>query len=351
MIRFGWPLVAAGAAMAALVLMAPQAQDEIQEITAASEESVRKGILWLRECQNRDGSWGCEKGQLPSTAISVLAGLALLASGSTPNDGPLAKEIRKGVDFLLSVQGRRGQITCVDTTGIGINFDHAAAVVFLAEAYGMMRAESPDNDTLKKRVALAIEYLDTIQNGDGGWSPAGKESNSDLAVTATVFSAMRSAFNAGIPINHANVEKLESFCQKCKVQTGGYTQFGGGGGRGMMYSTSAGIRIMYGLGRAHEPEVTKATEALLKMQIAGDYGGRISEWDYVAVFFATLALIKENGPYWKKWFPKIRDYLVKKQNQDGSWTVEYCMSCRAFATALSLLVLEAPKRVLPLWQL
>ena len=99
----------------------------------------------------------------------------------------------------------------------------------------------------------------------------------------------------------------------------------------------------------------KSADKVIKHTIASEYGGSISEWDYLAAFYATHAFIIEKdqggGEFWKQWFPKIRDYLVKKQNPDGSWTVEYCMQCRAFATALSLLILQAPMRTLPMWQL
>jgi hypothetical protein len=87
------------------------------------------------------------------------------------------------------------------------------------------------------------------------------------------------------------------------------------------------------------------------MNLGQDYGGKISEWDYCGAFYAVQAMMHEGDKYWRKWWPKFRDHLIKIQNEDGSWTIEYCLCCRAYATALSLLVLQAPKRLLPLFQL
>ena len=63
------------------------------------------------------------------------------------------------------------------------------------------------------------------------------------------------------------------------------------------------------------------------------------------------ALLHENGGQWARWFPKVRDHLVRIQNADGSWSIEYCLCCQAYATALSVLVLETPGRLLPVSQL
>ena len=58
-----------------------------------------------------------------------------------------------------------------------------------------------------------------------------------------------------------------------------------------------------------------------------------------------------DGKAWKTWYPKMRDHLLKIQNRDGSWTVEYCECCKAYATALAVLSLQAPKKLLPIFQL
>ena len=206
-----------------------------------------------------------------------------------------------------------------------------------------------DNVLMQEHVQRAVKYLSTQQNKDGGWSARSRGSASDLAITASVYSSLRSAHNSGLYVNQASVEDLVRFTRKRGVKSGGYR-----GNHGMFYPTAAGLRIMYSQGRQAEAQVAKSAEKVLRHTIASEYNGRISEWDYLAAYYATHAFILERdgeGTMWKRWFPKLRDYLVKKQNPDGSWTVEYCMKCRAFGTSLSLLVLMAPYRSLPMWQL
>ena len=346
-------------ALAALAPAPRPPQDppgDFREFTDASQKAIEKGLEWLRKIQARDHGWGCEKGAPTAAAITGLAGLSFLANGSTPANGPYSKEISGAIEWAMKKQKKPTGVisTGMDVTGIGVFFEHAAATLFLAEAYGMMPTTQDEmgfNKDLRLCLETAVQYLDKQQGDDGGWSANGRGSASDIAITSCVYSALRSAHNAGITVDKANLDKIDAFVDKCKIAGGGFQQYPTGGGRGMFYPSSAGLRMKLGLGHGNQEHVIKTMELIVKHQIASEYGGQISEWDYLAAFYATQALIQENGPQWRKWYPKIRDYLIKKQNGDGSWTVEYCMSCRAYATTLALLVLEAPQRVLPMWQL
>ncbi len=330
---------------------APRHDGAIQEMTQKQELSIAKALTWLRRNQNPDGLWGCEKSGAPSTAITALSILAFLASGSTPSDGPDADLITKAIEKLISIQSASGQITRYDSTGMGIFYDHSCATLALAEVYGTRRHD--EFNGLRESLVKAVAFMYTVQNEDGGWGPQGGRSPSDLAITCSVWMALRAAHNAGIAIRGASVEKVQEFVKKCAAPKRGYdlapTVRGGGGG--MFYPTSAGLRILCGMGKGNLKEVESAMEVLLDRKMGQDYGGQISEWDYCGAFFAVQAMMHEGDTFWKKWWPKFRDHLVEIQNPDGSWTIQYCLCCRAYATALSVIVLQAPKRLLPVFQL
>lgn len=315
------------------------------EVTVASQASVDKGIVWLLAHQNPDGSWGCKRSEAPSTAITSLAALALMAGGSTPDRGPHKDAIRRGLDYTLSMASRSGMITAYDTTGMGLLYDHACATLFLAEVYAT--TQDPD-DELRRKLSRAVRYIARGQNPDGGWGVQG----SDVATTASMWVALRAAHNAGLTIHGPTMDKVEKFVRECSQPTGGFgqsPQVRGGGGH-LFYPTSAALRILYGMGR-DDAAVAKGTELILSRTLGQEYGGRISEWDYCGAFYATQALLQEHGAYWGRWFPTVRDHLVRIQNADGSWTIEYCLCCQAYATALSCLVLQTPGRLLPVFQL
>src|SRR5262245_36525879 len=70
------------------------------------EQAIEKGLKWVAKTQSSLGHWTA--GGYP-TAMTALAGTALVASGSTTIQGPYAKNIRKGVDYLLGKSRTNGQ--------------------------------------------------------------------------------------------------------------------------------------------------------------------------------------------------------------------------------------------------
>jgi hypothetical protein len=53
------------------------------------------------------------------------------------------------------------------------------------------------------------------------------------------------------------------------------------------------------------------------------------------------------GDRWRVWWPAIREELLAKQNPDGSWTDP---QGDAYGTAMALIILQMPKRYLPIFQ-
>jgi prenyltransferase beta subunit len=200
---------------------------------------------------------------------------------------------------------------------------------------------------VKDRLDRAVRYICKQQNPNGGWG----EQHSDLAITGAMYMTLRSARSAGIMSPTQPFEKFEKFIRKCQNSDGGFRQFPDQPSGSMFYPTTAGLRVLYGLGKGKTPEVQCATRFMINRQMGQDYGGRISEWCYCGAFYAAGALLIDEDEAWQKWFPRIRDYLCKIQNADGSWTIEYCSHCKAYATALALCTLQAPYRILPIYQL
>jgi hypothetical protein len=70
------------------------------------EKAIQRGLEWVARTQSPiRGNWTA--GNYP-TAMTALAGTALIGSGSTTVQGPYAKNIRRAVDFLLSKSRTNG---------------------------------------------------------------------------------------------------------------------------------------------------------------------------------------------------------------------------------------------------
>ena len=75
-------------------------------------------------------------------------------------------------------------------------------------------------------------------------------------------------------------------------------------------------------------------------------------------YYATMVLHHRRGKHWQKWNPKVRDFLIAQQSQQGheagSWYFEDRLGTsrqggRLYTTAMAAMTLEVYYRYLPLY--
>lgn len=334
-------------AAAAVVMLLLAAQDWAQdgvtfdssEVTPAARRSIHLGIKWLIANQNADGSWGCERGQNPSVALTSLSILVLMADGSTPDRGPYSAQIRRGLRWFDSNKTRSRLLAAYDSTAMGEVYEHACGTLMLATLYGMGRHKddrsADENEKLKEMLKDALNKLCRLQLKDGGFGKSAKGGSSDPGVAAMAYLALRTGYACGFKDAQVDLGRLKEY---------GRGVIADGGGK--IYPTACSLRLFVG----HNPReafVDDVRRQLLSKRLGQDHG-KMSEWDYMAAFYSVGALIHDDkSEAWQKWFPYVRDFLIKIQQPDGSWIVEYCLHCKVFATTLSLLSLQMPGRYLP----
>ena len=70
---------------------------------------------------------------------------------------------------------------------------------------------------------------------------------------------------------------------------------------------------------------------------------------YYGHYYAVQAMYLAGGDYWSTWWPAIRHELLSKQAANsGGWLGHYAGG--AYSTAMSLIILQMPKRYLPIFQ-
>src|SRR4051812_16769734 len=65
------------------------------------ERVVERGLDWLAATQSRLGHWSANEGRYP-TAMTALAGVAMLSEGSTTTQGKYSPNLRAAVSYLVS---------------------------------------------------------------------------------------------------------------------------------------------------------------------------------------------------------------------------------------------------------
>ncbi|MFW6133596.1 MAG: hypothetical protein ACOC8F_06830, partial [Planctomycetota bacterium] len=106
-------------------------------------KAIDAGLKYLARVQHRSGRWLSDGryGQYPA-AMTPLAGLAMMAGGSTPAEGLYAKEVRRAMNFVLnSSQEHEDGLLIGSGGGSRSMYGHGFSMLFLAQCYGMQTDE------------------------------------------------------------------------------------------------------------------------------------------------------------------------------------------------------------------
>ena len=109
------------------------------QVSAASrssdvERTVTRGLEWLANHQSRLGHWTANDDRYP-TAMTALAGIALLGEGSTTLQGKYAPNLRRTVDYLVS-RSRRNGLIGDPTRDDHYTYGHGFSMLFLSQVLG-----------------------------------------------------------------------------------------------------------------------------------------------------------------------------------------------------------------------
>src|SRR6476469_194107 len=130
------------------------------------DKLVARGLDWIASTQSRLGHWSANDSRYP-TAMTALAGTALLSEGSTTTQGKYSKNIRMAVDYLLS-RSRANGLIGDPVRDDRYTYGHGYSMLFLSQVLGEEEDESRRKeliDVLKR----AVVFTGEAQTAAGGW--------------------------------------------------------------------------------------------------------------------------------------------------------------------------------------
>lgn len=308
-------------------------------ITPAAERAIQRGLDYLARQQLPDGSFG-SGAYRGNVAIAGLAGMAFLASGSTPGRGPYGRNISRVIDYLLAHTDASGFISYAPAASHGPMYGHGFATLFLAECYGMdPRPEL--GVVLRKAVQLIVD----TQNDEGGWRYQPRRADADISVTVCEIMALRAARNAGIFVPKETVDRCVEYLRRCQNPDGGFA-YQPQVGESAFARSAAGLVGFFSAGVYEGPEIQRAADYLMRfLPQAGQFQPDPPYYEY-GHYYAVQAMWILGGSYWQRWYPAVRDDLIARQ-RDGYWRSPLS---NEYATAMALLVLQMPNNMLPIFQ-
>lgn len=315
-------------------------------VTAETQAAIDRGLEWLARTQASDGSWrnAGGYGSYPA-AMTGLAGMALLASGSTPTRGKHYDNVRRAVAYLRKhADGNTGVISVPAEEGRSM-YGHGFATLFLASVYGM-EEDAREQERLKRVLDKAVQLIAQAQSAAGGWIYTPESGGDEGSVTVTQIQALRACRMAGIVVDRRTVDRAVGYIKNCQNPDGSIRYSLNSGGDGRPAITAAGVAVLYNAGvYDDQPFVDKAVQYCKKqVQVAVDNTGH----HYYTHLYWSQALYQRGGDDWTAYFQKACDFLRKQQRKDGSWEGDGVGA--VYGTAIALTILQLPWAYVPIYQ-
>jgi hypothetical protein len=310
------------------------------EFTQAHIDAIELGLEYLKGQQNSDGSFG--RGRYGRHAgITALCALAFMSDGSLPNRGRYAEQVKLALEFVLNSSQDTGLLSA-ETTSHGPMYGHGFAALFLGEIYGMNPEDKRVRDALEKAVQLIVG----TQNEEGGWRYNPIPYDADISVTICQIMALRSARNAGIKVPKETIDRAVTYVRDCQNPDGGFKYMLQTGGSAWP-RTAAGVTSLYYAGIYEDDSIDRGLSYLERTAMPGSAAAGQAHYFY-GHYYSAQAMYLAGGDHWESWWPAVREELISKQSANGGWQDHHAGG--AYATAMSLIVLQMPKRYLPIFQ-
>ncbi len=298
-------------------------------VPSQAELIYERGLQFLSKNQSEKGVWSDGVGSEPGVVGLCVA--AFLAHGEDPNTGPYAKNIRQGIDFILSQQNEKNGY-------IGNSmYNHAFAAKALAESYGVV-----DDPRIAPALKKAIELIISSQkkNRFGAWRYTPDSRDADTTVTGCQMVTLFAARNAGLAVPDNTLKKGLDYLALMRAKNGSYGYTSSSGGKPTL--TAIGSLC---LSLAHETDSAgyKASLNYLKNNI--DFRDRY--YPFYFEYYMSQALFHADEATWKEWNARNIRYLGTIQSPDGSFPGNQGAS---FNTAGALLSLALNYRFLPIYE-
>ncbi|MFH5803618.1 prenyltransferase/squalene oxidase repeat-containing protein [Alienimonas sp. DA493] len=355
MSRIAPSAVLSGAAfVAAACLFAPApavAAANAQQPDAATKAVVRRGLDYLARTQSQQGYWAAGNGGYRA-AMTALAGTALLAEGSTTTRGRYAPNVRRAVDYLLSVSRSNGLIGSESDSHY--TYGHGFGMLFLAQVYGE-EEDRERREELKGVLNRAVKFTIAAQTSRGGWGYVSAKEGNDFdegSTCVTQVQGLRACRNAGIPVPKDVIDRANKYIRDCMTPEGG-VQYSIKGGGARPAISGAAIACLFSAGEQDDPMAQKLMEYCEKNIWPADGGasaGYGGYWHYKHFYYAQVMY---RDP--ERW-PKYRDFIagqIRPKQTTGGPNDGAFVDGRigpAYVTAMNCTILQLDNGFLPIYQ-
>lgn len=347
----------------------------------AAEAAVKRALVWLKNNQQDDGSWGRREKyeKTYNEAFCGLAILAFLAHGETTTSQEFGDTVRRAIQFLVAKQNEKGEFAPTDTDHG--TYTQCICTYAISEAYGMMRIPE-----LRGVMERAVQRVIDGQQTSGAYDyKFAKQNQRDTSLAGWAGQCMKAAYIAGAKnagLKEAMEKVVEDVKRASREEDGTFWYRDIGKSRHTLNITAIGCLTLQLLGHAQDKECQKGLDALsnLEYTISGSKRAKFKgavcdwedpmEWPMYAWYYISQAKFHQGGDAWRRWNAQFAPQFIRAQWIDdpnnkelyGSWISAGINNKgnnfdghednynRIYATTLAALTLQVYYRHLPTYQ-
>ena len=143
---------------------------------------------------------------------------------------------------------------------------------------------------------------------------------------------------------HATIDRCIEYVKRSQNADGGFMYMTQGGPR--IPALGRGCRGDVPRGIYDGPAIENGLTYLMESLPRGNILARDSHYFY-GHYYAVQAMWHAGGDRWRQWYPSVRDELLARQRDDGSWLDSICPE---YGTAMACIILQMPTNYLPIFQ-
>jgi hypothetical protein len=298
-------------------------------IDPKTREIIGKGLRFLSTNQMPGGSFGGNHHGAMSGVVG-LCGLAFLASGSTPYEGPYRTQVKRCTEYIIGSQRADGFYQGSPSDSM---YGHGFATLYLTQIYGIT-----DDKRVAESITKAMNLMKVCQSTSGGWRYRPEKSDADTSITVCQLTAIRAAADAGLTVPKGVRENALKYLESCQNENGTFTYTPGRGAHTTVALTAAGVVSFYSAGVYDEKKLEQGLD-YVKANSPGSGGHQ-----YYTLYYASQLIWTRAGKDWQEWYNKAKKHLSGNMVQTGVWSGGHG---KAYSTAVALIVLQLPNNYLP----
>jgi hypothetical protein len=328
---------------------------EQNKMKSKTEMAVLRGLKWLQDNQNADGSWGdANKG-----AMTGLGLLCFLGHGETPESQEFGLTVNKAVQWILDNgtknEGRLHMAKAFSQPGV---YEHGICAYALGEYYTMTKDER-----VVELLKQAVSYIVQGQGPHGGWMYSYDKTDDDLSVSGWQIQALKAAHlsQLNLPGVDQSLDKAIDYIDKLAKDKKGFYKYRPSNGSGKYSLTGVGI-LCHLFWKGERGKLREGMDALLdETEKSKPVKYKGEDADLYAWYYHTQACLMFGGGAWTKWNRWFQDEICDVQNPDGSWPItgnpkphgpsgDKGKTGAVYRTTLCILMLEVFYRYMPTTQ-